>query len=90
MATHSLILKVINEVKSQYPRFNDFEKLSMHLWSDGCASHFRSRLVFHLTVFFPESYQVIRYYNERHHGKGPMDGTGGCVKSMVFCAVLSE
>ena len=58
--------------------------------SDGCASQFRSRFVFHLTLFFPESYQVIRYCNERHQGKGPMDGIGGCVKSMVFRAVLSE
>ena len=29
MATHSLILKVIDEVKSQYPRFNDFENLNI-------------------------------------------------------------
>ena len=90
MATHSLILKVIDEVKSQYLRFNDFEKLSIHLWSDGCASQFRSRFVFHLTVFFTESYQSIRYYNERHHGKGPMDGIEGLLKNVVFRAVVSE
>ena len=59
MATHSLILKVINEVKSQYQLFNDFEKLSIHLWSAGCASQFRSHFVFHLTVFFHESCHVI-------------------------------
>ena len=46
--------------------------------------------MFHLTVLFPESYQVIRYYNERNHGKGPMDGIGDCVKDIVFRAVLSE
>ena len=31
MATHCLTLKVIDEVNSQYPRFSDFEKLSIHL-----------------------------------------------------------
>ena len=90
MATNSLILKVIDEVKSQYLHFSYFEKLSMHLWSDGCASQFRSRFVFHLTVFFPESYQLIPYYNQRYHGKDPMDGIGGYVKNMVFRAVLLE
>ena len=90
MATHSLILKVIDEVKSQYPRFNDFEKFSIHLRSDGCTFQFRFRFVFHFTVFFPEFYQVVRYYNECHHGKGPMDGVGGCVKNMVFRGVFSE
>ena len=43
-----------------------------------------------ILVFFPESYQVIRYYNERHYGKGPMSDIGGCVKNIVFLAVLSE
>ena len=86
MGTHSLSLKVTDEVKSQYLRFNDFEKLSIHLWSDGCASQFRSRFVFHLTVFFTESHQS----NERHHGKGPMDGIEGLLKNVVFRAVVSE
>ena len=51
---------------------------------------FRSRFVFHLAFFSPESYQVIRYYNERHHRKVPMDGIGGCVKNIRFRVVLSE
>ena len=29
------------------------------------------------------------YYNECHHGKGPMDGIGGTVKHMVFKKVKS-
>ena len=29
------------------------------------------------------------YYNERHHGKGPMDGIGGTVKNLVFRHVTS-
>ena len=34
--------------------------------------------------------QVIRYYNERHHGKGRMDGVGSYAKNMVFRAALLE
>ena len=83
MATNSLILKVIDEVKSQYLHFSYFEKLGIHLWSDGCASKFRSRFVFHLTVFFPESYQLIPYYNQRYHGKDPTDGIGGHIISNI-------
>ena len=30
------------------------------------------------------------YYNERHHGKGPMDGIGGTVKNLVFRDVKSS
>ena len=89
-ATHSLILKNIDEVKSQYPRFNDCKKVSKHLWSDGCASQFRSRFVFYFTNFFPESYQVALFYNERQDGKGPMDIIEDCVKNMVLLPVLSE
>ena len=30
------------------------------------------------------------YYNERHHGKGPMDGICGTVKNLVFHDVKSS
>ena len=90
IATHSLILEVTDGVKSQYPRFNDFQKLNIHLQSYGCASQFRSDFVYHLAVFFPESCQVIQYYNERHHGKGQIDGIRDRVKNMVFRAIMSE
>ena len=41
------------------------------------------------SILFPENYTVTRYYNERHHGKGPMDGVGGTVKNLTFRAVQS-
>lgn len=37
-----------------------------------------------------EDLSVSREYNERHHGKGPMDGVGGTVKHKVFRAVMSN
>ena len=79
IAAHCLIQRVVKEVRKKIGNRDD--TLTVHLWRDGCASQFRSRYVFHRTTVFPESYRVIRYYNERHHGKGPMDGIGGCVKN---------
>ena len=37
---------------------------------------------------FPEKH-VVWCYNERHHGKGPMDSVGGTVKNVVFRKVKS-
>ena len=56
------------------------------VWSDGGASQFRSRYVFHLLSTF---YEFEWHYNEAHHGKGPMDGIGGTVKNIVFKEVKS-
>ena len=39
---------------------------------------------------FSKDYNVKWYYNERHHGKGPMDGLGGTVKNIVFRHVKSN
>ena len=87
ITSHSCILKVIEEIKKLHPYLP--EKIAVHLWTDGCASQFRSKFVFKLTTMFPKNYSVIRYYNERHHDKGPMDGVGGCVKNVVFRHVRS-
>ena len=46
------------------------------------------QVVFHLTNLF-KCYNSTRYDNGCHHGKGPMDGVGGCVKRSVFKHVLS-
>ena len=39
---------------------------------------------------FNLDYTIQRYYNERHHGKGPMDGVGETVKNMIFQHVKSK
>lgn len=87
IAAQSCIRHVIDEMLKLYPQPDN--RVVIHLWSDGCASQFRSRFVFRITNLFPQSYSVTRNYNERHHGKGPMDGIGGCIKNYVFRAVLS-
>ena len=55
----------------------------LYIWSDGCASQFRSRFFSALMTHFNPDYTIQWYYNERHHGKGPMDGVGGTVKNTV-------
>ena len=59
------------------------------VWSDGCASQFRSKFVFSLMTYFDKTMDVEWHYNEAHHGKGPMDGVGGTVKNVVFRNVKS-
>ena len=38
-------------------------------------------------MFFNKS--LCWFYNERHHGKGPMDGVGGTIKNVIFRKVKS-
>ena len=42
-----------------------------------------------MTHFNPD-YTIQLYYNERHHGKDPMDGVGGTVKNIIFQHVKSK
>ena len=60
------------------------------VWSDGCASQFRSRFVFKLLSLSRPGLLVEWNYNEAHHGKGPMDGIGGTIKNVVFHQVKSR
>ena len=39
---------------------------------------------------FNLDYTIQWYYNERHHGKGPMEGAGIAVKNMIFQHVKSK
>ena len=58
-------------------------------WSDGIRARFRSRFVFMLLSTIDKATDAEWHYNEAHHGKGPMDGVGGTIKNLVFCAVKS-
>ena len=65
------------------------ESLILRFWSDGCSGKFRSRFVLFLLFQFDLEHTIFWYYNERHHGKGPMDGVGGTIKHQIFRAVKS-
>ena len=49
------------------------------------GAQFRSKFIFQLlagTMFLNKS--LCWFCNERHHGKGPMDGAGGTIKNVIF------
>ena len=64
-------------------------KINAMVLSDGCAAQFRSRFVFKLLAGIDSSLNLTWCYNERHHGKGPMDGIGGTLKNCVYRDVMS-
>ena len=73
----------------RYPHLDQFGSLGIRYWSDGCSAQFQSQFAFQLTTLFPSRINVIRYYNERHHGKGPIDSIGGYIKNTV-CNIDGE
>ena len=63
---------------------------NVYAWSDGMGSQFRSRDAFKLLACTVLPGRTLSwYYNERHHGKGPMDGIAGTVKNVIFRKVRS-
>ena len=87
MAAYSCINKVFDFVREKH----DLPlTTNLHIWSDGYAGQFRSRFVFSLLSTLNKSVNLRRYYNERHHGKGHMDGVGRTIKNMVYRDVLSN
>ena len=77
----SCLQKVVEEIERK--RRKSYE--SLYIWSDGMGAEFRSRSIFKLLTSTVLSNKSLTWcYNERHHGKGPMDGVGGTVKNVVF------
>ena len=58
-AAHCLIKKVIEIVRERINLGDDQETI-VHLWSDRCASQYRSKYVFRVTTLFPTNWQVTR------------------------------
>ena len=60
------------------------------LWSDDMDTKFQSRFIFQLlagTAFLNKP--LCWFYNERHHGKVPMDDEGETIKNVIFRKVKS-
>ena len=84
MCSMSCVQEVVSKV--EYIRGRSFDKLI--IWSNGCASQFRSKYVFFILTKIFAGKSLSWYYNERQ-GKGPMVGIGGTVKNVVFRKVKS-
>ena len=60
---------------------------TVHFWSDGCAAQFKSRFCFYLLSMYPTDLRITWNFFESHHGKGPVDGVGGRIKTSVYSDV---
>ena len=86
VASMSCLEKVVAEMESKHGKC--YENLCM--WSDGIGDQFRCCFVFTLlagTLLLNKS--LMWFYNDCHHGKGPMDGVGRTMKNIVFRKVKS-
>ena len=83
IASFTCVSKVIECIEERLPLLTSLRRV--YIWSDGCASQFRSRYVFSLLTHLHPSKDIEWNYNEAHHGKGPMDG----IKNKVFQEVKS-
>ena len=66
-----------------------FELKSVSFFSDGAASQFKQRFLFHNITYFEADYGLKVTWNffATSHGKGAVDGIGGNVKRLVWNAV---
>ena len=74
---------IIMDVKREWPGVK-----SISFFSDGAASQFKQRFLFHNITYFEEVYalKVAWNYFATSHGKGAVDGIGGHVKRLVWNA----
>ena len=56
----------------------------LHIWSDGCAQQFKSRFCTFLLKDYPSDLMLSWNFFASHHGKGPVDGVGGRLKTTVY------
>ena len=79
-ASASCLQKVIHFVREKNTHLP--LKLNVIVWGDICAGQFCLRYVF----FILSKFEAPINLNERHHGKGPIDGIGGTLK--ILCTVI--
>ena len=76
----SCLKKVIDTVETECGK----SFTNVVLWSDGMGAQFQSRFIFQLlagTIFLNDS--LFWFYNEKHHGKVPMDDVGVTTKNVI-------
>ena len=73
----SCLKKVINTVQTECGK----SFTNGVLWSDGMGTQFQSKFIFQLLAGAMFSNKPLCWlYNERHHGKVPMDDVSGTIK----------
>ena len=66
------VLTVIDHLREKHQHLP--LKINSIVWSDGCSTQFRSQFIFKLLSSIESLLNIAWCYNERHHGKGPIDG----------------
>ena len=75
----SCLQKVVEEIELKNGKNHE----NLYVWSDGMEAQFWSRFVFQiLACAILQEKHLVWCYNQRHQGKGPMDGVGGTVRSL--------
>ena len=62
------------------------------LWSDGPSGQFKNRFIAALIPWFQKRKNMhIKWnYFATSHGKGPVDGIGGCIKRYVTSKIMTR
>ena len=77
-------LKLLKVVQPQLKHIK-----TVHFWSNGCSTQFRSQYAFQSLCLYPADIKFFWNYGEAHDFKGQHDGTGGCIKRKVYQDVLT-
>ena len=77
----SYLQKLVHEIESKHGKCYK----NLCVWCDGMGAQLRSWFVFQILAgtILPNN-SLMWLYNERLHGKDPLDGVGGTVKNLIF------
>lgn len=82
------ITVMLNQVLSKLPD----EVMTVHFWSDGPSSQFKSRYTPHILAHLADKHKlnIVWHFFATSHGKGPVDGIGIAVKRYVWNKVQAR
>ena len=71
ITAYSCISKAVTYFRGKYQKF-PFE-LTLYVWSYSCVTQFGSYYEFSLMLCYDRTLNMLRFYNERQHLKGPIN-----------------
>lgn len=76
--TKTAVVVFLDEILGTFP--SDIEE--MYIWTDGPSSQFKNRYIMEAMKMISQKHEVSICWNfsATSHGKGPVDGIGGCIK----------
>jgi hypothetical protein len=84
VSVYTYLNDILKDMKLKNPDIDE-----VHIFSDGAASQFKQRFLFsNLVLFQKNGLKVTWNFFATSHGKGVVDGIGGCVKGSVWRRIL--